>query len=170
MLADESVSERVEAVADPARESRGRHRRWVIGVLALAVFGTAIGLVASDERAANSQFDQTHRSLNTIHRSIDGVVTTLGATRRQLVTVNGEVGDEEAALAKDASQLKGAETALANAQTHVSDQATVLSDLRTCLGGVQQALNALAVGGQSLAISALDSVSSSCQGAVATSG
>jgi chromosome segregation ATPase len=139
-------------------------------MLTLAMLGTAIGFVASDERAANTQFDRTHQSLDTIRHSIDGVVSRLDATRRELVSVNGQVGAEAAALAKDASQLKGAATALANAQAHVSDQATVLRDLQTCLGGVQQALNALAVGGQSLAISALDSVASSCQGAVAASG
>ena len=170
MVTDELVSERVEAVTDAGKKSRVRHRRWIIGVLVLAMLGTAIGLVASDERAANTQFDLTHQSLNSIRRSIDGVVTTLDATRGQLVDVNGQVGDATTALTKDASQLKGAETALANAQSHVSVQTTVLSDLRTCLGGVQQALNALAVGGQSLAIGALNSVSSSCQGAVAASG
>lgn len=170
MATGELVGERERVLPDDRRRNRFRRRTWIIGLLALAVVSTAIGYVASDERSANTRFDQTHQALNLTRRSIDKVVTTLGVTRHELVAVDGQVGDDTATLAKDSSQLKGAVTALANARAHVSDQATVLSDLQICLGGVQQALNALAVGGQSLAISALNSVASSCQGAVAASG
>ncbi len=71
---------------------------------------------------------------------------------------------------QDASQLLGAQTSLAAAQTHVTQQASLITSLQTCLVGVEQALNALAVGKQAKAIAALNSVSTSCTAAEASSG
>jgi hypothetical protein len=156
--------------AEGSRRRGTRLWAWIIGVLALALFGAAMGYVASSERATNAQFDLAHQSLTATQRSIDRVVTRLDVTRHQLTVVDGQVVDDTSTLASDSAQLREAKTALANAQTHESDQTSVLVDLETCLGGVEQAENALAVGAQSVAINALNAVSTSCQGAVAANG
>jgi hypothetical protein len=158
------------AAAESGRGSATRHRGWIIGVLALALFGAAMGYVASGERATNTQFDLAHQSLTATQRSIDGVVTRLDATRHQLTVVDGQVVDDTATLSRDSAQLREAKTALANAQAHETNQTSVFADLEKCLGGVEQAENALAVGAQAVAIGALNAVSTSCQGAVAASG
>jgi hypothetical protein len=156
--------------AEVIRRRATRLWGWVVGVLALALFGVAMGYVASNERATNTQFDLVHQSLTATQRSIDGVVTRLDATRHKLTVVDGQVVDDTTTLASDSSQLREAKAALANAQAHETNQTSVFVDLEKCLGGVEQALNALAVGAQSVAIGALNAVSTSCQGAVAASG
>jgi hypothetical protein len=156
--------------AEVSRRRASRLWGWIIGVLALALFGAAMGYVATSERATNTQFDLAHQSLTATQRSIDGVVTRLDATRHQLTVIDGQVVVDTATLASDSSQLREAKTALANAQAHETNQTSVLADLKKCLGGVEQAENALAVGAQSVAIGALNAVSTSCQGAVAASG
>ena len=81
-----------------------------------------------------------------------------------------QVGNDTTALNQDAAQLLGAQTSLAAAQAHVTQQASLIGSLKTCLGGVEQALNALAVENQPQAIAALNSVSSQCTTAEASSG
>ncbi len=81
-----------------------------------------------------------------------------------------QVGNDTTALDQDASQLLGAQTSLAAAQAHVTQQASLIGSLQACLGGVEQALNALSVGRQSRAITTLNSVSSKCTAAEASSG
>ena len=156
--------------AEVTRRRASRLWGWIIGVLALALFGAAMGYVATSEGATNTRFDLARQSLTATERSIDEVVTRLDATRHQLTVVNGQVVDDTATLASDSSQLREAKTALANAQAHEANQTSVFVDLEKCLGGVEQAENALAVGAQSVAIGALNAVSTSCQGALAVSG
>ena len=80
------------------------------------------------------------------------------------------MGSDSTALSQDTSQLLGAQTSLAAAKAHVTQQALLIGSLKTCLAGVEQALNELAVGKQSGAIAALNSVSASCSAAEASSG
>ena len=94
----------------------------------------------------------------------------LEVLQRDLSVLKTQVGSDTTALNQDSSQLLGAQTSLSAAQAHVTQQASLITSLQTCLIGVEQALNELAVGKQSNAIAALNSVSSSCAAAEASSG
>jgi hypothetical protein len=163
------IEEHPDAPDVPTR--RRSHRwGWIVLAVVLALFAAILGYVTGNEVQANTQFDQTHQSLDTTRHHIDAALASLATVRHELNVVNGQVGDDSAALAQDVSELKGARTALANAQANVVNQTSMISDLQTCLGGVQQALNALAVADLPQAIAALKSVSSSCSHAVAANG
>ena len=90
--------------------------------------------------------------------------------RRDLSILEKQVGSDSTALSQETSQLLGAQTSLTAATAHVTQQALLISSLRTCLAGVEQALNALAVGKQSGAIAALNSVAADCSATEASSG
>ena len=62
------------------------------------------------------------------------------------------------------------ETALSSAGATVSSQHATVDDLQVCLTGVEQALNALAVGDQTHALSALQVVSGACNSVSAADG
>ena len=49
------------------------------------------------------------------------------------------------------------------AQKDASDKSSYIANLKTCQGGVQQALNALSVGDENHAVSALNGVSAACR-------
>ncbi|MGD0392858.1 MAG: hypothetical protein ABSC41_09450 [Acidimicrobiales bacterium] len=147
-----------------------RRRRWAIAALAVAVLAAAFGYLAGNEVQANTQFDQTHRSLAATQGRTHTVLSELSTVRRQLDALNGQVTVDSTALARDASQLQGVRKALTDAQVDVVHQTSTIGDLRICLGGVEQALNALAVADPDQAIDALDTVSSSCAQAVAANG
>jgi hypothetical protein len=150
---------------------RPRHRkRWIIGALVLAVLATALGYTTGNERQANTEFDQTHYTLNVTTHRIDIALADLRTVRHEFDTVNGQVSADYTALTEDTAQLKGVQKALASAQATVTDQTSTIGDLKACLGGVEQALNALAVADQGNAIGALDAVSTSCANAVASDG
>ncbi len=151
----------------PERRPRAR---WILVALVIAVLAATFGYLAGNEVQANTQFDQTHRSLDTTRGHIHSVLSELASVRRQLGTVDGQVKADGAALAQDTSQLQGVKKALTDAQAHVTQQASTIGNLQTCLGGVEQALNALAVADQNHAIDALDAVSTSCAQAVASNG
>jgi hypothetical protein len=153
----------------PAGRSK---RRWLwIGVLvAFALFATTLGIITSNEVRTNTQFDQTHRSLDITRAHTQSVVTNLGTVRQELAGVNLQVFLTTKALAQDAADLGTAQSELANAQSDISQQTTIIADLQTCLSGVQEALNALAVADQTRAIDALNSVTSSCSSVVAADG
>ena len=152
------------------RRKRRRRTRWLIAGLALAVLAATFGYLAGNEIQANTQFDQTHHSLDVTQGHIDAVQSQLATVRRELAVVNNQVAASSTQLAQDTSQLQGVKKALINTETNVTHQTSTIGDLQMCLGGVEQALNALAVGDQGPAIAALNAVSASCARAVASSG
>jgi chromosome segregation ATPase len=138
--------------------------------LVIAVLAAVLGFVTGNERQANTEFDQTHYTLNVTTHRIDTALADLRTVRNELDLVNGQVSADSTALAQDTAQLQGVQKALTSAQATVTHQTSTISDLQTCLGGVEQALDALAVGDQGHAIDALDAVSTSCANAVASDG
>lgn len=156
-------------------ELQGRRRpshrmRWVLGITAGALFAAALGVLITDQVQAHDQYGRAQTALGVTGRRTHTVSEQLAAVRRGLSVLETQVGSDNTALNQDASQLLGAKTSLAAAQSHVSQQASLISSLQTCLVGVEQALNALAVGKQANAIAALNSVSTSCTAAEASSG
>ena len=170
MALDALVVEQVGEVDDDS--GRPRRRRWpgIVLIAVLVLFATALGIVSTNEVHTNTQFDQTHSSLDATQAHTRIVLSDLNTVRHELAGVNVQVFLTDKALAQDAADLQTAQSELANARSDVSHQTTVITDLQTCLGGVQEALNALSVADQSRAIGALNSVSSSCNGAVAANG
>jgi hypothetical protein len=159
------------AVTGALETRRPRNRkRWVIGALVLAVLAATLGFLSGNEIQANTQFDQTHYSLNVTTHRLDTELAELGTVRHELEVVNGQVSADSAVLTQERTQLQGAQNVLTKAQAAVSDQTAAIGDLQACLGGVEQALNALAVSDQGRAIDALDATSNSCAEAVAADG
>jgi uncharacterized membrane protein len=149
---------------------RSRLWGWVAVVGTFVVFAGTLGYVTGNEVQANTQFDQTHRLLDTTRLRIAGVVHDLTVVRHDLDVVTGQVAVDSTTLANDTTKLDGARTALANAQTNVSQQTSATVNLDTCLGGVERALNALALGDPNRAVRALTAVAGSCISAVAAGG
>lgn len=157
----------------PRRRTSGHHRRWVVVALALsslALLVATFGYLTGNEIQANTEFDQTHRSLDVTEQHLDSVLTDLSTVDRELHTVKEQATADSAALAQDTSELQEVKKALTNAQANVTHQTSTIGDLNTCLSGVEQALNALAVADQNAAIGALNSVTTSCANAVASNG
>ena len=163
----ETVNHSGHVVAPLAPPSR---RRWVAIVGAFAVYAGALGYVTGNEVQANTQFNQTHHSLDTTRLRIAVAVKDLTVLRHDLDVIDGQVAVDSTTLANDTTKLDGARTALTNAQANVSHQKSATVSLHTCLGGVEQALNALALGDLSRAVSALIAVAGSCTSAVSASG
>jgi len=170
MALDALVVEHASEVEDHPTRRRGRLRPWIGLIAGLALLGTAVGIVAHDEVRTNTQFDQTHRSLDISQGHLRTTLADLATVRQELDQVDVQLFLTDKALAQDAANLQSAQATLASARSDVSHQTTVITDLQTCLGGVQQALNALAVADQTRAISALNSVSASCHRVVSTDG
>ena len=114
--------------------------------------------------------DRAQHSLSITRRQVHAVTAQLDVLLRDLNLLRTQVGSDTTALNQDSSQLLGAQTSLSAAQAHVTQQSSLITSLQTCLIGVEQALNELAVGKQSTAIAALNSVSSSCTAAEDSSG
>jgi septal ring factor EnvC (AmiA/AmiB activator) len=131
---------------------------------------TAAGFVVSNEVQTDHRFDATRQSLDGTRSELAVVRADLASLRTALQVVDGQITQSTTALADDQTQLQDAQTALAQSEGTVSSQVASINVLQTCLGGVTQALNALSVGDQSTAISALNSVTSSCQSAVVENG
>jgi hypothetical protein len=149
---------------------RPRFRRWVGIVGTFAVFAGTLGYVTGNEVQANTQFDQTHRSLDATRQRIASVGHALTVVRHDLDVVNGQVAVDSTTLANDTTKLDGARTALVNAQANVTQQSSATVNLHTCLGGVERALNALALGDPNGAVGALTAVAGSCSSAVTAGG
>jgi chromosome segregation ATPase len=139
-------------------------------IVAGALFATTLGRLVDDQVRTRQQFDRAHTALRETRHQTGTVSGQLAELSRALAVLDTQVGSDTTALNQDASQLQGARTALATSQAHVSQQASLINSLQTCLDGVEQALNALSVGNQPSAIAALNSVSSSCSAASASSG
>jgi len=164
MLEEEAVQLEVTP-----RAVRGRHPRVALAA-ALLVVVAGLVFVFGNERQANSQFEQAHESLLQTNSDIAAVEVQLSAVRRDLQFLKVQISSSEAALSSDSALLQSVRTALLQAQKDASDQSSSIANLKTCQGGVQQALNALSVGDQNHAVSALRDVSSACQSAAASGG
>jgi hypothetical protein len=154
----------------PAKQSSGTRRTWLVGLVLGALFVGLLGYLVGNQVQVDTQFDQAHATVDTTRHDFAVVLSSLATVRLDLLGINGQVGDENTALAKDTAQLKVMQAALMQAQTAESQQGSAISDLRTCLGGVEQALNALSVGDQNESLDQLDAVSTPCLNAAASSG
>ena len=170
MALDLLADERDPGLPDTDEVGPTRRFRWFVGLAVFAVFAAGLGYVTGNEVQANTQFDQTHHSLDTTRHHIAIVLGDLAVVRHGLRIIDGQITAGSVALAQDTSELKAVQTALVNAQANVSHQTVTIGNLQTCLGGVEQALNALAVADQNQAISALNSVTTSCASVVASGG
>jgi hypothetical protein len=152
----------------PPRPSRPV--RWIIGLAVGALFLATVGFLVADQIEAHARDVQAQSSLGLTRQRTQAVSAQLDELQRDLRVLTTQVGNDTTALSQDASQLLGAQTSLSAARAHVSQQASLISSLQTCLVGVEHALNELAVGNQSDAIAALNTVSASCTTAEASSG
>jgi septal ring factor EnvC (AmiA/AmiB activator) len=147
-----------------------RRGRWVAAVASGCVLAIAIGLLVADQVHQRNQFDTSRSALTVTRQHIATESAQLADLRHDLATLETQVGSDTTAFDQVSSQLKGAQTALDSAQAHVTQQASQITSLHTCLAGVEEALNALAVNSRPRAFAALESVSSSCTSAAASSG
>jgi hypothetical protein len=147
-----------------------RRTRWILWIAAGALFAAALGYLIPDHVQARDHYGQAHTALEVTRQQTHTATAQLDELRRDLNILKRQVGSDSTALSQDTSQLLGAKTSLAAAQAHVTQQASLITSLQTCLVGVERALNELAVGKQSNAIAALNSVSASCTAAEASSG
>jgi septal ring factor EnvC (AmiA/AmiB activator) len=157
--------------ADPLPQPRlSRRTRWIVGLAAGALCAAALGYLIVDQAQARTQYGRAQTSLSVTQQQSRTVSTELREASRDLSVLKTQVGSDTTALSQDSSQLVGAQTSLSAAQAHVTQQASLITSLQTCLVGVEQALNELAVANQTSAITALNSVSTSCTAAEASSG
>ena len=166
------VPEQGSLVVEPRRRTRRltRRGRWMIGVTSCSALVAVVAYLAVDQVEQRNQFDHSQAALAGTEHHISAVSKQLADLQHDLLVVTIQVGNDTTAFDQDASQLKGAQTALDAAQAHVTQQTSLITSLQTCLGGVEQALNALAVDNRLRAFSLLKSVSSSCTTAAAASG
>jgi hypothetical protein len=151
----------------PARKPEPPHRlrsvvRWGLALAAAALFLSAIGWLIDDQVQAHGQTDRAQAALAVTRHKKAVVKLQLAKLSHDVEVLATRVGSDTTAYGQEASQLKAAQSELTATQVDVSQQTTRIAALHTCLGGVEQALNALAVGSQANAISALSSVSTSC--------
>jgi hypothetical protein len=147
-----------------------KRRSWIIGVALFALFAGVSGYLVGNEVQVNTQSDQAHASVDQTEHHFSVALSDLATVRRDLHLVNGQVGVDTTALAKDTAVLNGVRVALVKAQATVSQQDSAISDLATCLSGVEQSLNAFSVGDSDSGVSELNSVAAACQSAAATNG
>jgi len=166
------IEHTADVPAGPDRLHAGR-RRWLRPALlsvAAAVIVSALIYATVDEVQADNRFDGAHRALDATRHHLKLVVADLTVVRGELQAVDGQIGQETAALTQDTIQLQGLEAALASDRANVTDQTSTTHDLQVCLAGVEQGLNALSVGDQPHALRALSAVSGNCSRAVAADG
>lgn len=158
-----------QGVEAPDEQSgpQGRRRRLVVLTLTFVVLAAALGFLVGNEIQANTQFDETHHTLDVTQAGTMRVDAKLSVVRGQLSDLQGQVSQDSAVLATDTTELNSVKVALANSLATVSRQSSDIGNLHTCLGGVEEALNALSVGDQNHALAALDAVATSCDSAVA---
>jgi hypothetical protein len=156
--------------APPGRSRSSRRTRWIVGVAVGALVAAALGPLIADQVTAYDRYNRAEASLGVTRQKTQTVSAQLADLRHDLSLLQTQVGSDTTALNQDSSQLLGAQTSMHAAQTHVTQQASLITSLQICLVGVEQALNALSVGNQAKAIAALNSVSTSCTAAEASSG
>jgi hypothetical protein len=167
------VEERVarrEVTAAAVAGAAPLRRRWMAMALAILLLGVGLAYLATNERQANTQYDQALRSLSHTDGRIDTAVGALTAVRHDLQFLNSQIVQSEKSLSSDARLLQGIRAALTQAQADVSQKEAYISNLKTCQTGVEQALNALSVGDEAHAVEALSNVAAPCQSAAAASG
>ena len=160
----------VEAVPPAACTRRGnRTPRVVIAVGLLIVLGVLV-FVLGNERQATTQFDLAHDALVQTNGRIVAMGIELAGARRDLQILKVQISSSETTLSSDSATLQSVRTALVQAQQDASDKSSYIANLETCQGGVQQALNALSVGDENHAVSALNDVSAACQSVTGSGG
>ncbi len=164
VLDDRAIQVHVEAVPPPARIRRPR----VVIAVALLVFLGVLVFILGNERQATTQFEQAHDALVQTNGRRATVEIQLAAARRDLEFLKMQISSSETALTSDSAMLQSVRTALMQAQEDASDKSAYIANLKTCQGGVQQALNALSVGDENHAVSALNNVSPACQSVTAS--
>jgi hypothetical protein len=147
-----------------------RRAKWVLGLVAGALFAAALGSLVADQVHTRDQYSRRHTALGLTQQRTHSVSSQLQDVSRDLSVLKTQVGSDTTALSQDSSQLLGAQTSLSAAQAHVTQQASLITSLQSCLVGVEQALNELAIGNRASAIAALNAVSGSCTSAEASSG
>ena len=157
----------------PAQKSRptsGQRRwtGWVLAVVVGAILAALFGSLVDDHISEDQQFNRLRTTLETTSHRANKEATDLSDLRHAVRALRSDVGTDTATWSQDTAELKSAYAALVITQSDISQQSSRIGALHTCLGGVQQALNALAISDQASAVSALDSVSSSCSTASGT--
>ncbi len=159
-----------ETLAPPPADapSRPRRRSWtglVLACLAGALFSSVIGYLVADQVTEHQHFARTRSALGLTRHQTAMVKHNLAVLVHDVSLLTAQVGKDSSTWKQDEAQLQAAATALAVTQGDVSKQSSLIGPLHVCLGGVQQALNALAINDQRDAVSALNSVSTSCASA-----
>jgi hypothetical protein len=152
------------------RSPSPRRRLWILPAGLLIITGTGLGLLVHDVKQTNARFDRTHQILNTTVARLQLERSDQAALQKDVNALESQATDASSSLSQETSQLQSVLASLAHVQTDVSQQGSSIVGLQDCLGGVEQALNALSVGDQRSAITALDAVTTSCESAVAASG
>ncbi len=129
------------------------------------LFASTLGYLIDNQVSEQGRFDRAQRSLITTRHRTAQVSGDLAHLRQEVSVLLAQVASGTTTWNQDTAQLKAAQSALAVVREDVSQQSSRIGALHTCLGGVQQALNALAVNNQATAVSALNSVASSCTAA-----
>jgi chromosome segregation ATPase len=160
-LVEEEAAAQLEA---PHRVVRKRRPQVALALALLVPLGVLV-FVLGNVRQANTQYEQAHDALVQTKGRVAATEVELRAARQDLQFLKDQVSSSETALSADAALLQSVRAALAQAQTSASGKSTYIANLKTCQGGVQQALNALSVGDQNHAVSALNGVSTACQSA-----
>ncbi len=155
---------------EEVREALPKRRPRVVLAVALLVVVAVVVFFLENERQANTQFEQAHDALVQTKGRIAATEVRLAAVRGDLEFLKVQISSSETALSSDSALLQSVRTALLQAQNSASDKSSYIANLKTCQGGVQQALNALSVGDENHAVSALDGVSTACQSATASGG
>jgi septal ring factor EnvC (AmiA/AmiB activator) len=158
----------VRPEALPRAVRRRSPRIALVVVLLVAV--AALVFLLGNERQATTQFEQAHDALVQTKSRIAATEVQLTAVREDLQFLKVQINTSETALSSDSALLQSVRTALVQAQKDAADKSSYIANLKTCQGGVQQALNALSVGDEKHAVSALNGVSTACQSAAASGG
>jgi uncharacterized protein YlxW (UPF0749 family) len=158
------------SIAQKSRPRSGQRRWtvWVLAVIGAAILAALFGSLVDDHISEDQQFNRLHTTLETTHNRANDEATELSDLRHAVTALRSEVGTDTATWSQDTAELKSAYAAFVITQSDISQQSSRIDALHTCLGGVQRALNALATSDQASAVSALDSVSSSCSTASGT--
>ena len=139
-----------------------RHRWWwaAITIGLVAVIGlTGWGLRARAEHATAA------RALAAERAEVRRTLVAISTTESHLATVSAQRARATATLDLETGLLGTAESDLARDASTLSSQGVDISELSACLNGVQQAMNAVSVGDDADAVTALEAAAPSCAAA-----